>query len=200
MSGNVVNGLRVLNEKTKAVEVSAVPEPSAGKRKSRTKKRTWFSIRVNLPRKKGHGRDGRGQPTDLPAFKTAGKRSGLGVTAYAVLLLEVNAELAKCQKMTDQELSRQMLDEFPHRIDMETGSVARLAKGKITFGYYRTLYNMGHLTKLKPTTRSVAYSEGGDPINPRRGRPFAWQRAGLDQRQTVGEYMEDRLQAMKENE
>ncbi len=106
------------------------------------------------------------------APRSAGKKYGMGVCQFWAYLFELNESLPKKRKMTDEEIKRQMLLEFPDRkAVLKLGEIGK--KGTVTVNHYRQLYNMGRLTSdIPPAVRSVRYSLKGLPVNPRTGKPY----------------------------
>lgn len=98
--------------------------------------------------------------------KSHGVASGMGICEFAASILKINEELPASQKLSDATLARMMIQEFPGRSSMK-----RLEDGKTTMGYWRTLYNLGSLTRGKvPAVKSVRYSLTGVVKPPRHGR------------------------------
>lgn len=106
------------------------------------------------------------------APRSAGRRYGMGVCQFWAYLFELNESLPKKKKMTDEEIKRQMLLEFPDRpAVLKLGEVGK--RGQVTVNHYRQLYNMGRLTSdVVPEVRSIRYSLKGLPVNPRTGKPY----------------------------
>jgi len=99
--------------------------------------------------------------------KSRGLKSRLGICQYVSILLKANETLPQSKKMTDKNMERLLAREFPDR-----KSVRRLLEGKITMGYFRTLYNAGMLTQgVKPEQRSHRYNEFGKIDDRAPGRP-----------------------------
>lgn len=99
--------------------------------------------------------------------KTHGATTGLGICSYAAVLLKMNEELPKTNKLTDEDIKVLLLREYP-----DGRSTKRLAEGKITVGYYRTRYNDGTLTGLVPVVKSRRYTARGELADRRTGRPL----------------------------
>ena len=141
--------------------------------KARTKASVERSIRGKIKRTPDAPRRDRYAP------KVEGKTSGLGIMLFWATLFELNEKLPKQKKMTDEEIKRQVLEEFP--ID-EVREVTRKAlsklgavgeKGEKTVNYYRGLYNIGRCTKgIVPTVKSYRYGEDGEQVNARTGKPL----------------------------
>lgn len=103
-----------------------------------------------------------------------GKSTKLGITQFVMLLLQANERLAKCQKMTDETIKAAIIAEYP-----EHRTAKKLADGKITVGYWRSIYNCGGFwgkSKPKPAPndpdrpKSYRYAFNGERIISRRGR------------------------------
>jgi len=106
----------------------------------------------------------------MTVHKSRGIKSGLGVCSFAADLLRVNEDLPKHRRMTDEEMRRIMIEEFSHRLTLARSSIRRLYERRITMGYYRTLYNMGHLIKKKPRKLSHQFDTKGEIIPEARGK------------------------------
>jgi len=113
--------------------------------------------------------------------KSKGKRTGMGVCKFWALLFVMNEKLPLHEKMSDNEIKRQVLVEFPNQ-----KSTKRLKEGKQTVNYHRTLYNTGRYTPQeteaygKPAEnnaelpRSYRYNSIGQRVaghNPKRVLP-----------------------------
>lgn len=101
--------------------------------------------------------------------KSHGRTTGLGVMEYWAFLFALNEGLSKPDKMTDDEIVRQMEKEFPKRKTV----TARIHQGKIQVGWYRCRYNNGLLTgqnKKKPKQKSYRYNDEGLRIDGQSGR------------------------------
>lgn len=103
-----------------------------------------------------------------------GKSTKLGITQFVMLLLQANERLAKCQKMTDETIKAAIIAEYP-----EHRTAKKLAEGKITVGYWRSIYNCGGFwgkSKPKPSPndpdrpKSYRYAHNGERIISRKGR------------------------------
>ena len=96
------------------------------------------------------------KPKTVRQARTVGLRSGLGITAFWATLFKANEDLTKKKKMTDEEIKRHVIAEFPDRIAVRRlGAVGE--KGEVTVNYYRILYNRGRLTHAvipSPLSRS----------------------------------------------
>lgn len=100
--------------------------------------------------------------------KSHGKHSGLGVFEFFVLLFEANERLPRNQKLTDAEIARQVIREYPDR-----SIAAKLQSGELVVGKYRCYYNSGRLNNgVKPLIKSARYGETGEQVNDRTGEPM----------------------------
>jgi hypothetical protein len=73
--------------------------------------------------------------------KILGKRTQLGICKFFALLFILNEKLPRQRKMTDEEIKRQALIEFPN-----AKSIAKLRDGQQTVNYHRDMYNRGRYT------------------------------------------------------
>lgn len=106
------------------------------------------------------------KPASIP--KSRGQRMGMGIYSFWATLFATNERLPKFRRMTDTEIKRQVMKEYPNR-----SSVQRLADGRDTVNYYRNLYNAGKLTGgIVPPIPSRRYSNKGLVLNGRSGRPL----------------------------
>jgi hypothetical protein len=101
---------------------------------------------------------------------TYGMRTKLGVCAFWAALFELNEALPKQKKMTDAEIKRQFLEEFPDRpSSRRLGAVG--AVGEVTVNHYRQLYNRGRFTGgVPPTVPSCRYDAKGGRVDGRTGK------------------------------
>jgi hypothetical protein len=120
-----------------------------------------------------------------------GKLSKLCIGEFLCLLFHYNEELDYPHKRNDEQLRDILLKEFGDR-----KGFAKLASRKENVGYYRSLYNLGTLTrrkvrkdihgkvvsvdtKIRPGDvesqwyKSYRYDSNGCVINPRNGEPYA---------------------------
>lgn len=98
--------------------------------------------------------------------KVLGIDTRLGICSYIRILLEVNETLPRHKKMTDDQLTRQVVTEFPN-----ARSTRRLLSGEVPFGYWRTRYNHNLIgLGSKPARKSRRYTAKGRLANSRTGR------------------------------
>lgn len=109
--------------------------------------------------------------------RTKPRTSKLGICRFWAALFEANESRSKRRKMTDEEIKRQVLLEFPIEDQPErTQSALRKLgavgeKGSVTVNYYRNLYNKGKLTGgVRPEVQSQRYNLEGEIVNGRSGR------------------------------
>lgn len=104
--------------------------------------------------------------------RSQGKRTGLGICRFWALLFVLNEKLDCHKKMTDAEIQRQVIQEYPDR------PVARkLQRKKITVNQHRTMYNSGRFTPEynKPTDNDIEvpysyrYNSDGRRVDGRTG-------------------------------
>lgn len=104
---------------------------------------------------------------------TRGKNTQLGICSFWATLFLANEGLRKSEKMTDAEIKRQVLAEFPkdEQPPRTQESLRKLDEGEVTVNYYRGLYNKGRLTGKKiPKHLSKRYGNIGEVINGRTGK------------------------------
>lgn len=138
---------------------------SKKKKARRTKKR--------LDAGNGAGFDSLIEPQKTPdpersgGQRTHGRVTGLGILQFVFNLLDLNERLPKKKKMTNEELKRQLLAEFPNRSAKISKS---FAAGHTTINFYRYLYNRGRLVRGKAPTRiSFRYDVDGHRVRSRDG-------------------------------
>ena len=104
--------------------------------------------------------------------RTTGKRTGMGICAFWCALFEANEALPKARKMTDEEIKRQMIQEFPSQPAIQKlGPVGQ--RGTVTVNQYRIMYNTGKLSNgVLPAKPSRRYTDKGELANPRTGKPL----------------------------
>lgn len=103
-------------------------------------------------------------------------RSGHGFFEFLEALFILNEKLPKTQKMTDTEISRQLVEEFPN-----STTAQRMAAREVnsTVNKYRTYYNRGRFHKVTgepltpPAVQSHRYTEDGEVANPQTGKPLS---------------------------
>lgn len=85
----------------------------------------------------------------------------VGVCQFWCQLFELNEHLPPDQKMSDTEIGRQIITNYPG-----TKSAQQLENNTRTVGHYRALYNRGTITpgKIPPITPSYRYDHLGKPI------------------------------------
>src|SRR5687768_6445848 len=72
--------------------------------------------------------------------KSTGKKTGFGICRFIAYLFEANELLPRSTKMTDEEIKRKLLTEFPGRPSVvKLGQVGK--RGTVTINYHRNLYN-----------------------------------------------------------
>ena len=106
---------------------------------------------------------------------TRGKETGMGICAFWSTLFLANEGLPKRRRMTDAEIKRQVLEEFPadSQPNRTKESLRKLAEGEVTVNYYRGLYNKGRLTNGKvPEKSSKRYGDNGDEVRGKSGKPL----------------------------
>jgi hypothetical protein len=107
-------------------------------------------------------------PVPVRGSRTRGSRTKLGVMEYWFLLFERNEMAPKAEKMTNAEIARQMMNEFPDR-----PAIQKLAEKPSEVNTQRYLYNTGDLIsyrKGRPDRISFRYNEDGDKIDAKTGR------------------------------
>lgn len=106
---------------------------------------------------------------------TRGIQSNLGICSFWCTLFLANEGLRKSEKMTDAEIKRQVLKEFPrHQQPSRTReSLRKLEEGIVTVNYYRSLYNKGRLTRgIVPKHQSRRYGDSGNLVHPKTGKAY----------------------------
>lgn len=94
--------------------------------------------------------------------RPVGKTTGLGIQDAWVHVFEQNSKAKKADRMTDDQISAWMHNEFPGRESKVFDRVQSV----------RTKYNKGGLTRgVVPSIQSVPYDAEGNVSEPRRGRP-----------------------------
>jgi hypothetical protein len=99
--------------------------------------------------------------------KKRGKHTGLGVCQFLATLFVANEIVPEKDKLTDEEIKRQILREFPEKIKQlgPLGSV-----GDRTVGSWRTDFNKGKFTTgQRPERVSYRYNMDGKRVNGRTG-------------------------------
>ena len=104
--------------------------------------------------------------------RSEGKKYGLGICQFWVYIFELNERLPKKRKMTDEEIKRQVREEYPNRKSIKKlGPVG--GRGTTTVNYHRQLYNGGRYTRgIPPKVISYRYGADGNEVNPRTGKPL----------------------------
>ena len=110
------------------------------------------------------------KPKRTRAPRSKGKKTGMGICDFWSALFAANEALPRTRKMTDEEIKRQVIEEFPDR-----KSVQRLGKvgerGKVTINEHRLLYNLGRYTRgVKPKQLSRRYNADGNVVDGRTGK------------------------------
>lgn len=104
-------------------------------------------------------------PIYEPVKRARGARSGMTVTKYWCYLFAANEALPPEEKLTDEEILKAMMAEFPNN---DWGPFIRR---RYTVNVYRNHYNQGRFTGgVKPTTESLRYLDG-KIVNNRTGNP-----------------------------
>lgn len=105
--------------------------------------------------------------------RTQGRNTGMGICEFWSYLFELNERLPPRRKMTDEEIKRQMIEEFPDRPTVKKlGPVG--GKGRDTINQNRQLYNSGRFTRgAPPRVYSYRYTIDGEVADPRTGRPLS---------------------------
>ena len=103
------------------------------------------------------------------AHKELGDTSGLGITAYFVMLFQSNELIAKKDKLTDIQIARRVAKEFPRRPTAQLEQFTGVDK-KHTINSYRYRYNTGVFTRgIPPVNRSYRYNAQGNIVNEKTG-------------------------------
>lgn len=105
--------------------------------------------------------------------RSAGKKSKMGICQFWAYLFELNESLPRKHRMTDEEIKRQVIQEFPDRqAVVKLGPVGQ--KGEVTVNHYRQKYNVGRFTQgMVPKKLSKRYGLDGKEVNPRTGKPLS---------------------------
>lgn len=104
--------------------------------------------------------------------RTRGLKFGLSPKEHWAGLFELNERLPKHKKMTDEEIKRQMLKEFPDHLGIKAlGGVGEKSKHGMTVNQFRKRFNQGKLTPHPPQILSKRYDINGNEVNPRTGKP-----------------------------
>ena len=108
----------------------------------------------------------------------------LPICRFIAQVFEANEILPKGRKLTDEQIKKEILEQFPYH-----ASSRRLAAGKIDVGYWRSQYNSGFLTMgkgtktkrnpIRPKVLSNRYDKEGRIVV--SVRPGAARRVRLDQ-------------------
>lgn len=107
-------------------------------------------------------------PVSIKGGRTKGRRSKLSVMEFWYVLFEQNELRPRDKKMTNAEIARQMVAEFP---DRET--VQKLIDKPCEVNTFRYLYNTRALLsyrKDRPKAISFRYNEAGDKVDSKTGR------------------------------
>ena len=116
--------------------------------------------------------------------RTIGRRTGLGVCSFMFNLMELNEMLPKNKKMTNEELKRQLFDEFPTHLSQLQRS---FDQGNSSVNYYRTLYNEGRLIRSRePKNCAFRYNINGDKVDARSGKKLLSLKEQNDWRRKYG--------------
>jgi len=109
--------------------------------------------------------------------RTKGQTSGLGICMFWSAMFKANGALPKTKKMTDEEIKRKVIGEFPAenqppRTQSFLGKLGEVGqKGTVTVNAQRIMYNNGKLTSGNvPDKVSVRYNEDGEVVNGRTGK------------------------------
>lgn len=110
------------------------------------------------------------KPRTTRTPRTRGVKTGLGICDFWCNLFAANELLPKKRKMTDEEIKRQVIEEFPKRDSVKKlGLVGE--RGTVTVNEHRLLYNRGRYTRnVVPVVRSVRYNSDGIPVDGKTGR------------------------------
>jgi hypothetical protein len=110
------------------------------------------------------------KPCETRTPRTRGKTTNMGICQFWAALFELNEGLPRTRKMTDEEMKRQVLEEFPERESLKRlGAVGE--KGELTVNSHRILYNGGRYTQGRvPEKKSVRYGLDGQPVDARTGK------------------------------
>lgn len=102
-----------------------------------------------------------------PPGKVKGKKTGYGIMHFWHSLLQLNEHLPRNRKMTNAELERQWLLEFPHRSETIKRQIAKSTGANL----YRHLYNTSRLCRnvVSPCC-SFRYNDKGEQVDGRTGR------------------------------
>lgn len=109
-------------------------------------------------------------PSRIAGSRTQGRRSKLGVMEFWYALFELNELRPKDKKLTNAEIARQMVAEFPDRENIQ-----RLLDDPTLVNSFRFRYNTGDLLSYRPGRPkhiSFRYNEDGERINSRTGQPM----------------------------
>jgi hypothetical protein len=98
-----------------------------------------------------------------------GTTSNLSITAYIAFLLELNEYMPKEHKLTDYQLCRAIIREFPHRPRIQRLRPQKTLESKTedTLTYWRARYNRGDIfPDRRPRTGPISfrYDENGDRL------------------------------------
>lgn len=99
--------------------------------------------------------------------KSKGKTTGLGICSYIAILFDVNESSPRKKKMTDSDIAKKILEEFPSRKSAK--SFLDHSVRYLTINSYRGFYNSGALTGTIPKVRSFRYGKLGLPVEGRKG-------------------------------
>lgn len=103
-----------------------------------------------------------------PISKSSGKTTGMGITAFFVMLLEANELAPKKRRLTDDQILAQVKAEFPNRkLWLRFG----VGKKYSVNGYARAKYNRGLWTRgIPPEKVSFRYDSQGRAVDYHKGR------------------------------
>lgn len=108
------------------------------------------------------------RPTPDPNFyapHTRGLKTRLGICLFIAQLFQLNEALPAARKISDAEILRQIVEEFP-----EAGLTKRLLKRLLTVNQLRIQYNHGQLTaRRRPAVVSHRFDARGRAVDGRTG-------------------------------
>lgn len=101
----------------------------------------------------------------------------MGVMEFVRSLFELNERLPPRERMTDAEIARQIVENYPHTGTARSIKAHLDGKGGRTVSYWRAHYNSGHICPFRepPKIQSQRYNDMGEPFHTkataRRVRP-----------------------------
>lgn len=110
--------------------------------------------------------------TERPTVdKSCGVNTGMGVCSYFAMLFEANEQMVKGRKLTDEQITLRVRNEFPGRKGAFFTGEKRKTGGKETVNQWRQKFNKGNYSRgIPPMLRSFRYNSRGQIVDDRTGK------------------------------